>query len=192
MLHNRTNPRVNVRCIKFCEPSVLLINNTTTNAFTLLKFVNHQLWSPQKSVIVRTYRCCDINTNLFHLRFVQDRDCFCHVIVMTSLTTKWCDPCRFGTFSVIVYLMCSNEIVKDHCSNNDQVLSAYLKGWHMSQNFPFILPNSKSSFYDRTEWWMEIIKSLLWTMQHFRRPKFSNVLPLPLIWCKEPFPHRVS
>ena len=107
------------------------------------------------------------------------------------LTTSRCAPCGSETFNVIVYLMCSNEIVKNHCSNNDVWLSAYMKGWHISQNFPFILPNSKSLFYDRTEWWMEIIKSLIWTIQHSIRPKFGDVVPLSLIWCKEPFLHRV-
>ena len=91
-----------------------------------------------------------------------------YAIVMTSLTMSRCAPWRSGTFNVIIYLMCSNEIAKNHCSNNDAILSAYTKGWHISQNFAFTLPNSKSSFYDRTEWWMEIIK-----------------------WCKEPFLHRV-
>ena len=53
-------------------------------------------------------------------------------------------------FNVIV-AMCSNKSVKNHCSNNDVILSAYMKGWHTSQNFPSILPNSKSSFYDKTK-----------------------------------------
>ena len=114
----------------------------------------------------------------------------CHDIVMTSLTTSRCALCRSRTFSVIV-LMCFNEIVKNHCSNNDVTSSAYMKGWHISQNFPFVLPNSKSLFYDRTEWWMEIIKSLLWTMQHFPRLKFGDVIPFPLIWCKELFLYRI-
>ena len=138
----------------------------------------------------RTYRCYDIVTNLFHLSFVQDWDHMCHDIVMTFLTTSICALCRSGVFNVIV-LMCFNEIVKNHCSNNDMTLSAYMKGWHTSQNFPFILPNSKSSFYDRMKWWMEIIKSLIWTMQQFTLLKFGDVVPLPLIWYKEPSLHRV-
>ena len=70
---------------------------------------------------------------------------------MTSFTMSRCALCRVETFNVIVYLMCFIEIVKNHCSNNDVRLNAYMKGWHIFQNFPFILPNSKSSFYDRTE-----------------------------------------
>ncbi|KAM3711167.1 hypothetical protein ACB098_01G088400 [Castanea mollissima] len=97
-----------------------------------------------------TYRCCDIVMNLFHLNFVQDWDHICYGIVMASLTTSIPALCRSGTFNVVVF-MCSNEIVKNHCSSNDATLSAYMKGWHISQNFLFILPNSKSSFYDRTK-----------------------------------------
>ena len=137
-----------------------------------------------------TYRWCDIVPNLFHLSFVQDWDHKCHSIVMTSLVTSICAPCRMPTFNVIIF-MCTNKIVKNHCSNNDAILSAYMKGWYTSQNSPSTLPNSKSSFYDRTKWWMEIIKFLLWTMQLFTLLKIGDVVPLPLIWCKEPSLHRV-
>ena len=114
----------------------------------------------------------------------------CHFIIMTSFATSICASCRMPTFKVTVS-MCSNKIMKNHCSNNDAFLSAYMKGWHTSQNFPSILPNSKSLFYNWTKWWMEIIKFLLWIMWSSTLLKIKKVVPLPLIWCKEPSLHRV-
>ncbi|KAM3703570.1 hypothetical protein ACB098_04G105400 [Castanea mollissima] len=100
--------------------------------------------------MVPTYRCSDVVPNLSHLSGVQVRDHMCHSIVMTPLITSICALCRMPTFTVIGF-MCFNKIVKNHCSNNDAILSVYMKGWHAFQNFPSILPHSKSSFYDRTK-----------------------------------------
>ena len=145
----------------------------------------------EPSVMVHKYRSCDIVSNLFHLIWIQVRDHICHSIIMISLITSISTLCNTPTWNVIV-VMCSNKVVKNHCNNKDVILSAYIKGWHTFQNFPSILPNSKSSFYDWTKWGMEIIKSLLWMMQLWTSLKIGDVLPLPLIWCKEPCFHWVS
>ena len=106
------------------------------------------------------------------------------------LATFTCAPSKKPLSKVIVF-MCSNKIMKNHCNNNNAFLNAYIIGWNISQNSPSIPPNSRSSLYDRTKWWMEIIKFLLWILWCLTLLKIGEVVPLPLKWCKEPFLHRV-
>ena len=59
-----------------------------------------------------TYRCYDIVSNHFHLRFIKKRDYMCHK----------------KPLSKVIVFMCSNKIMKNYCSDNNAFLNAYIIG----------------------------------------------------------------
>ena len=60
--------------------------------------------------------------------------------------------------------------------------------WHLLQNFPFILPHSKSSLNCTSKWWVNIIKSLFYVIASTSLSKIWKMIPLSLIRWQKSFP----
>ena len=75
-------------------------------------------------------------------------------LLLLSALSKLCS----SQLSIILPIMFSNKIMQNTSSNYNVSLVLNVVRWHLLQNFPSILPYSKSTLNHSSKWWVNMVK----------------------------------